>query len=85
MNGVADALSRIFDSPSEGEEQDTASCQVTLTNFPLVFNELGDLQRQDPALVGIMEQLDRGEVVKPYMLSRGSCIGHVGEDAVRSL
>jgi hypothetical protein len=53
QNAVADALSRMFETPSD-EVVNQVSCSLTLMNFPLAFHELSELQRQDPGLAGIM-------------------------------
>jgi hypothetical protein len=71
QNAVADALSRMFETPSD-EVVNQVSCSLTLTNFPLAFHELSELQRQDHELAGIMGRLDRGEVVEGYLLKRGT-------------
>jgi hypothetical protein len=71
LNVVADALSRMFDPPSE-EPVKQALCQLNLTNFPLAFHELSQLQRKDVELADIMGKLDRGELVENYSLSQGT-------------
>jgi hypothetical protein len=71
QNIVADALSRMFDLPVE-EITSPVQCNVTVTDFPLAFQDLKQLQLQGTELSDIMNRLKRGEVVKPYVLSRGT-------------
>ena len=47
-------------------------CHLTLTAFPLAFQELGKLQREDPVLAAIIAKLERGDNVPKYSLSRGT-------------
>jgi hypothetical protein len=46
------------------------ACHLTLTAFPLALQELGQLQREDPVLAGIIAKLERGDNVQNYSLSR---------------
>jgi hypothetical protein len=43
-----------------------------LTNFPLNFHKLSQLQRQDPELAEIMDKLDNGDPVDSYILYQGN-------------
>ena len=43
---------------------------LTLTNFPLTFHELGQLQKEEPVLTGLVAQLEKGENVGNYFLSK---------------
>jgi len=42
-----------------------------LTEFPLAFQELGQLQQEDPTLAGIVAQVEKGDMVDGYSLSKG--------------
>jgi transposase InsO family protein len=59
----------MFESPPV--EEASVSCGVTLTEFPVAFQDLKKLQLQDPVLVDIKSKLERGEKVQNYLLSRG--------------
>jgi hypothetical protein len=48
----------MFEAPAE-ETENQAACQVILTNFPLAFEELSELQRNDPDLRS-GERLNKG-------------------------
>jgi len=41
-----------------------------LTEFPLAFQELAQLQREDPTFAGIVAQLEKGDMVDGYILSK---------------
>ena len=41
------------------------------TEFPLAFQELGQLQQEDPTLAGIVAQLEKSYMVDGYSLSMG--------------
>jgi transposase InsO family protein len=69
QNIVADVLPRMFGTPPIKEA--SVSCAVTLTEFPLAFQGLKQLQLQDPVLVDIKGKLERGVKVQNYLLSRG--------------
>ena len=71
QNIVADTLSRMFDAVLH-EAPNPEVCHLTLTAFPLAFRELGQLQREDTVLAGIIAKLERGENVQNYFLSRGT-------------
>jgi hypothetical protein len=68
QNIVADSLSPMF----EGHDVSEVSCPVSsiLTSFPIAFQELGELQRQDVELKAIIERLERSESVPKYSLSK---------------
>ena len=53
QNIVADTLSGMFES-SASETPNQVECHLTLTNFPLAFQELGQLQKDDPVLTGVL-------------------------------
>jgi hypothetical protein len=71
QNIVADTLSRMFDSSSP-DVPNQVSCHLTHTNFPLAFQELGQLQRQDSELADIIAKLERGDKFDNYSLSKGT-------------
>jgi hypothetical protein len=68
LNVVADALSRMFELPSEDTDS-TVQCNVTLTDFPLAFQDLKLLQSQDHEISDIMSRLNRREKVR--VIARG--------------
>ena len=70
QNVVADTLSRMFE-PDSSEETIQASCNMAVTNFPLAFNDLKELQLQDAELQEIKTRLQSGEKVLNYRLSQG--------------
>ena len=70
QNIVADMLSRMFESPvSEGPN--LVECHLALTKFPLAFQDFGELQKEDSVLAGVVAQLEKGENVGNYLLSKG--------------
>ena len=69
QNIVADTLSRMFES-STSETPNQVECHLTLTNFPLALHELGQLQK-NPVLTVVVAQLEKGENVGNYFLSKG--------------
>ena len=71
QNIVADTLSRMFEAPPP-EVPNPEVCHLTLTAFPLAFQEPGQLQREDPVLAGIIAKLERGDNVWNYSLSKGT-------------
>jgi transposase InsO family protein len=71
QNVVADALSHLF-NVEEVDEPPMVECNLTLTKFPLAFQDLKQLQGQDPELSGIMAQLQRGNKVERYTVSKGA-------------
>jgi len=71
QNIVADTLSRMFDALLH-EAPIPEVCHLTLTALPLVFRGLGQLQREDPVLAGIIAKQERGDNVRNYSLSRGN-------------
>jgi hypothetical protein len=60
----------MFES-SPAAESNLASCNLTLTNFPLAFHDLQHLQFQDSELVDIRNRLGQGEKIDQYRLSKG--------------
>ena len=70
QNIVADTLSRMFEVPT-AESSEQVESNVVLTDFPLAFEEIAQLQRQDSTLASIRAQLEKGDVVKGYSLSKG--------------
>jgi hypothetical protein len=71
QNIVADTLSRMFEAPLP-EAPKSEICHLTLTAFPLAFQELGQLQRQDTVLGDIIAKLERDDNVQNYSFSRGT-------------
>jgi hypothetical protein len=78
QNIVADTLSRMFGAPLP-ETPNPEVCHLTLTDFPLVFQELGKLQREDPVLAGIIAKLESGDNVPNYCLSKSTLYGSAGK------
>ena len=65
QNIVSDVLSRTFESSlPEGPNQ--VACLLALTTFPLAFQELGQIQRQDSVLAGIISKADKDDKVYNY-------------------
>jgi hypothetical protein len=52
------------------QEEEVVVCNAVLNGFPLAFQDLGNLQRQDPELEKITVRLEKGEGVPGYSLSR---------------
>jgi hypothetical protein len=52
------------------ETKKKASYYNVLTKFPLVFEDLAIVQRQDPELTQISEKLEVGENCPPYYLHK---------------
>jgi hypothetical protein len=75
QNIVDDTLSRMFDS-SPAEESTLASCNLTLTNFPLAFHDFKQLQLQNPELVDIRNRLGQGGRIDHHHLSKGLLYWH---------
>jgi hypothetical protein len=69
LNIVADTLSRMFE-PSQEQEQAQVSCRLTLTSFPLVFQDLAKLQREDVSLADTISRLEKGDKVGSYTLRK---------------
>jgi hypothetical protein len=69
LNIVADTLSRVTEGQLPHEEE-LVVCDSVLNGFPLVFQGLGELQREDPELERIIARLEEGESVPGYLLSR---------------
>jgi hypothetical protein len=61
----------MFESSSL-EVPNHVTCHLALTAFPLAFQDLGQLQRQDSVLADIIAQLERGDKVENYSLSKGN-------------
>jgi hypothetical protein len=78
QNIVADTLSRMFEVPRP-EAPNPDVCHLTLT----AFQELGNLQREDPGLAAIIAKLERGDNVPKYSLSKGIFFAATICDAVR--
>jgi hypothetical protein len=70
QNIVADTLSRMFES-STSETLNQVECHITLTNFPLAFHDVGQLQKEDPVLTGVVAQLENSKNIGNYFLSKG--------------
>jgi transposase InsO family protein len=70
QNIVADTLSRMFEVPM-AESPGQVESNLVLTDFPLAFEEIAQLQRQDSMLDSIRAQPEKGDVVKGYSLSKG--------------
>ena len=70
QNIVADTLLPMFES-SPDEESNQVSCNLTLTNFFLAFDDFKQLQLQDPELMDIRNRLGQGKKIDNYRLSRG--------------
>jgi len=70
QNIVADTLSRMFDSPTSDSANQVES-HLVLTEFPLAFQELAQLQREGSKFSGIVIQLEKGDMVDGYILSKG--------------
>jgi len=60
----------MFDS-SASDSANQVESHLVLTEFPLAFQELAKLQWEDPTLVGIVAQLEKGDLVNGYILSNG--------------
>jgi hypothetical protein len=56
QNVIADALSRMFEGRCIPLAEMT--CHAVLTSFPLAFEELGRIQREDPELLDIIQKLE---------------------------
>ena len=69
----------MFESSSP-EVPNQVVCHLALTTCPLAFQELGQLQREDSVLAGIMAKLERGDKVDNYTLSKGTlyCLSSKG-------
>jgi hypothetical protein len=74
QNIVADTLSRMFQTPPV--EEASVSCGFTLTEFPLAFLDLKQLQLQDPVLVDFKSKLERGEEVENYELCKACTLSY---------
>jgi len=84
QNVVADALSRMFESPVE-EGPAPIECNLVLTSFPLAFSDLKSLQVQDLELAEISRRLRSGEKVDRYMLTNGALYWRTGRRGARKL
>jgi hypothetical protein len=71
QNIIADTLSRMFESAPEAENGKLVTCNLALTEFPLAFEDLRNLQDKSPELMAIKARLARRERIPQYELSRG--------------
>ena len=78
QNIVADALSRMFEAPLP-EAPIPEVCNLTLTAFPLAFQELEKLQREDPVLADFIVKLESGDNVPNYSWSKGTLYYSAGK------
>jgi hypothetical protein len=46
------------------------SCNAVLSHFPLAFQDMAVLQRQNPELYEIIRKLENQETLPPYSLSK---------------
>jgi len=75
QNIVTDTLSRKFElHPSDSANQ--VESHLVLTEFPLAFQELAQLQWEDSTLAGIVAQLVKGYMVDSYTLSKSILYCH---------
>jgi hypothetical protein len=63
--------SSMFESSSL-EVPNHVTCHLAHPTSPLAFQDLGQLQRQDSVLADIIAQLQRGDKVENYSLSKGT-------------
>ena len=75
QNILADTLSRMFESPTSDSVEQVES-HLVLTDFPLAFQELAQLQWEDPTLAGSVAQLEKDYMVGGYTLSKGILYCH---------
>jgi hypothetical protein len=68
QNVVADTLSRMFEGRASQEVE--TPCNAVLSHFPLAFQDMAVLQRQDPELSEIIRKLENQETHPPYSLSK---------------
>jgi hypothetical protein len=71
QNIVADVLSRMLESPAV-EEPSPMIYHLALTHVPLAFQDLKQLQLEDPELSDICSKLKRDDKVVNYVLSKGA-------------
>ena len=83
QNIVADTHSGMFDSHTSDSANQIES-HLVLTEFPLAFQELGQLQQEDPTLAGIMAQLENCGIVYGYSLCKGRYIVAPRNEVTRS-
>jgi hypothetical protein len=69
QNVVANALSRMFESPQLAAPQ--LSSNALLTHFPLALQDLRTYQREDPELLQIIGSLENREPVGNYSINKG--------------
>jgi hypothetical protein len=69
QNVVADALSRMFESPQLAAPH--LSSNALLTHFALAFQDLRTCQREDPELLQIIGRLENGKPVGNYSINKG--------------
>jgi transposase InsO family protein len=84
QNTVADALSRMFEVPTDGDSS-PVNCNVALTEFPLAFQDLKALQSQDPDLSHTIRRLRDGESVEAYTWYKGALYWRTGRRGARRL
>jgi hypothetical protein len=84
QNIIADILSPMFDAPTQGTANEVP-CSVTRSPFPLVFQDLGKLQRGDQKLASLIVRLEKGEHIPKYSLSKGILYGHSCRRRVQKL
>jgi len=70
QNLVAGTLSRMLDSHTSDSANPIES-HLVLTEFLLAFQELGQLQQEEPTLAGIVAQMEKGDIFYSYSLSKG--------------
>jgi hypothetical protein len=69
QNVIADSLSRMFEGYTPEEQPNVTN--AILTDSPLAFQDIGELQHQNTELRVIIKCLQRGDVVPNYSLSKG--------------
>lgn len=76
MNVVADALSRMYESVEVSEQvpelKDEQFCNITLTNFPLAFSDITQLQKDDPEIQEVKRRIEQGTGPLYYLQHNGT-------------
>ena len=67
---MVDTLSRMFESPTSDSAKQV-EIYLVLTEFSLAFHKLAQLQWVEPTFVDIVAQLEKGDMVDSYTLSKG--------------